>query len=131
MPKTKRRNAGASLPKHAPKRTGKRGIKPLDAAEDFDTPVKKEPEEVEVKKPRQARLPQMEDPQIEELEAGAESYAVVRDRRMELTKQETGLKTELLGMMKKHGKTSYVHDGYDIKVVVENEKLKVRIKKEE
>lgn len=76
-------------------------------------------------------MPQMEDPQIEELEGSAENYADIRDQRMELTKEETRLKTELLGLMKKHGKSSYVHDGYDIKVIVESEKLKVRIKKEE
>jgi len=83
------------------------------------------------KKPKQARLPTMEDPEIEELENSAEEYADFRDQRMELTKEETRCKTELLGLMKKHGKTSYVHDGYDIKVIVESEKLKVRIKKEE
>lgn len=118
------------LPTRAPKRTGKRGVRPLDAAEDFETPVKKEPE-AETKKPRQARLPQMEDPQIEDLESSAEDYADIRDQRMELTKEETRLKGELLGLMKKHGRTSYVHDGYDIKVIVESEKLKVRIKKED
>jgi hypothetical protein len=32
------------LPKKAPKRTGKKGVGPLDAKEDFDTPVKHEPE---------------------------------------------------------------------------------------
>jgi len=105
-------------------------VRPLDAAEDFETPVKKEPE-AETKKPRQARLPQMEDPQIEDLESSAEDYADIRDQRMELTKEETRLKGELLGLMKKHGRTSYVHDGYDIKVIVESEKLKVRIKKED
>src|SRR5882724_9292937 len=47
MPKPKR-NAGATLPKHAPKKTGRRGIKPLDAVEDFETPVKKEPAQQEL-----------------------------------------------------------------------------------
>lgn len=128
----KKSKAASSLPKHPPKRTGKRGIKPLDAAEDFETPTKKEPEaEVEVKKPRQARLPQMEDPEIEELESKAEEYADIRDQRMELTPVETRLKNELLGLMEKHNKTSYVHDGFDIKVIVESKKVKVRVKKEE
>jgi hypothetical protein len=37
-------NANATLPdkKHAPKKTGKRGIKALDPGEDFDKPVKKD-----------------------------------------------------------------------------------------
>lgn len=107
------------LPKHAPRRSGKRGIGP-----------KPEPDEKE-KKPKQGRLPTMEDPEIEELENSAEEYADFRDQRMELTKEETRCKTELLALMKKHGRTSYVHDGYDIKVIVESEKLKVRIKKED
>jgi hypothetical protein len=111
---TKRKS---QLPKHPPKKTGKRGVGPA-------------PDEKE-KKPRQGRLPTMEDPEIEELENSAEEYADFRDQRMELTKEETRCKTELLGLMKKHGKTSYVHDGYDIKVIVESEKLKVRIKKED
>ena len=84
----------------------------------------------EKKKPRQARLPQMEDPEIEELESSAEDYADIRDQRMELTKEETRLKTELLGLMKKHGRTTYVHDGYDIRVIVESEKLKVKVTKD-
>jgi len=129
MAKTKAKSK-SHLPARAPKRTGKRGVRPLDAAEDFETPVKKEPE-TETKKPRQARLPQMEDPEIEELESSAEDYADIRDQRMELTKEETRLKGELLGLMEKHGRTSYVHEGYDIKVIVESKKLKVRIKKED
>jgi hypothetical protein len=127
MPKAKR-NKQHALPKRPPKRTGRRGIGPkLDPAEDFGNPVKAE----EPKKPRQARLPEMQDPQIEELEAKAEAYAEVRDQRMALTPEENRLKTELLGLMKKHGKTSYVHDGYDIKVIVESEKVRVRVKKED
>jgi hypothetical protein len=143
MAKTKK--AKAHLPKHTPKmvpprKSGRRGIGPaIDPEEDRQTTVTQDPEpELLVtletgkqKKPRQARLPQMEDPQIEELEGSAENYADIRDQRMELTKEETSLKDELLTLMKKHGKTSYVHDGYDIKVIVESEKLKVRIKKEE
>jgi hypothetical protein len=83
------------------------------------------------KGPKQGRLPTMEDPAIEELEDSAENYADVRDQRMELTREESRLKEELLGLMKKHKKTSYVHGGFDIKVIVESEKLRVRIKKED
>jgi hypothetical protein len=115
-----------------PRKSGKRGIGPKPDPEDLAPGAEVlETPETPRKKPRQARLPQMEDPQIEELEGSAENYADIRDQRMELTKEETAAKDELLGLMKKHGKTSYVHDGYDIKVIVESEKLKVRIKKEE
>ena len=119
------------------KKTGKRGPMPLDPVDDFNQPTQGEPLFPEketaapARKPRQPRLPQMEDAEIEEIEGSAENYADIRDQRMELTKEETRLKTELLGLMKKYGKTSYVHDGYDVKVIVESEKLKVRIKKEE
>ena len=81
-------------------------------------------------RPRQPRLPTMEDPEIEELESAAEEYADIRDQRMELTPIETKLKSDLLALMKKHSKTSYVHDGFDIRVIVESEKVRVRIKKD-
>ena len=102
---------------------------PLDAAKDFETPTKKDPEEV--KKPRQACLPQMEDPAIEELEGAAEDYAEIRDKRQALTLDEVRLKTELLNLMHSHSKTEYNHGGVSIKVIVESEKVKVRIKKDE
>ena len=81
-------------------------------------------------RPRQARLPGVEDPEIEELESAAEEYAGIRDQRMALTPVEIRLKTDLLGLMKKYDKSSYVHDGFDIKVIVESEKVRVRIKKD-
>lgn len=80
--------------------------------------------------PRQKRLPGTEDPEIEELEAAAEAYAEVRDERMELTKQEVSTQAELLKLMKKYDKKTYVHDGYDLKLVAEKEKVRVRIKKD-
>jgi len=100
----------------------------LDPAKDFNTPAKKDPEEA--KKPRQARLPQMEDPAIEELESAAEEYADIRDKRQALTTEEVRLKTDLLNLMHSHKKTEYNHGGVSIKVVVESEKVRVRIKKD-
>ena len=130
MTKSSKKHPAASLPKRPPKKTGKKGIGPLDPVEELGHLVKDEAAK-ETKKPRQARLPQMEDPAIEELENKAEEYADIRDQRMELTPVETKLKNELLGLMKKYKKTSYNHDGYEIKVVVESEKVRVRIKKED
>jgi hypothetical protein len=133
-----------------PKRTGKAGIGPLEHPGDLvqqdetrtakenatvtSEPVKEEGSslpESEKKTPRQRRLPGLEDAKIEELESAAEEYADIRDRRMALTTDEVACKEELLALMKKHGKVSYIHNGYDIKVVVESEKLKVKIKKED
>jgi hypothetical protein len=86
---------------------------------------------VEVKAPRQGRLPEMDDPKIEELESLAEAYADVRDERMELNASEVDLKNKLLASMKKFKKEHYHHNGIDIKVVVEEEIVKVKVKKEE
>ena len=125
MPKAAKKSG---KPHTARKRlTSERALKlrpqePLDAE-------KKEPEET--KKPRQARLPQMEDPAIEELEGAAEDYAEIRDKRQALTVDEVRLKKELLGLMHSHQKTTYNHGGVSIKVIVESEKVKVRIKKDE
>jgi hypothetical protein len=149
MSKAKKHPA-ASLPKPAPKKTGKKGVGPREFAGDLteqdaarqekESPKQPEGEPLKVppaegerakKSPRQRRLPEMEDPKIEELESAAEEYADVRDQRMALTPDETRLKKELLDLMHKHGKTSYVHKNIDIKVIVESEKVKVRIKKEE
>lgn len=40
-----KRNVAAHLPKKAPKKTGKRGVKPLDPDEDFNSPNRREPEQ--------------------------------------------------------------------------------------
>ena len=95
--------------------------------EQLETPDNPKPKR---ERPRQARLPGVEDPEIEELESAAEEYADVRDRRMALTKEEVRLQGELLTTMKKYDKTSYVHDGYDLKLVAEKEKVKVKIAKD-
>ena len=83
------------------------------------------------KKPKQARLPQMDDAKIEELEFAAEQYAEIRDQRLALTPQEKKLKDDLLAAMKRNKKETYVRDGIEIRVVHEQETVKVKIKKEE
>jgi hypothetical protein len=110
---------------------------PLDPEDDFTQsttkpqgePIFPEQGTALSKKPRQARLPQMEDPQIEELEAAAEDYVAIRDERMALTPREKKLKDDLLAAMKRHGKEKYLRDGIEIKIVHESETVKVRVKK--
>ena len=119
-----------SAVKHAAPRkrlTSERALKlrPSDSEE-----PKEAAEGEKAKKPRQARLPEMQDPEIEELESAAESYAGIRDRRQVLTTEEVRLKTELLGLMHREKRTEYNHGGVSIKVLVEKEKVRVRIKKE-
>lgn len=80
-------------------------------------------------RPRQQALPGTEDSAITEIERAAEDYAVIRDQRMELNSQEATLKKNLLTLMKKHGKTHYKRGPIDILLVVEEETVKVRIKK--
>jgi hypothetical protein len=106
------KNAKHTLPEHAPKRTGRRMPPPED-------------------RPRQGRLPSMEDARIQALESGAEEYVRARDERMALTEVEVETKGTLLRLMHEHGKTHYKHNGYEISVVAESEKLKVKVQKEE
>ena len=94
-----------------------------------------EPEEASTedtsKKTRQARLPGTEDAAIESLEALAEEYVEVRDRRMALTAAEADFQQKLLAEMKALDKKRYVHDGVQIEVIATDEKVRVRIKKDE
>jgi hypothetical protein len=90
--------------------------------------------EKSAKKPkieRQKRLPGMEDAKIESIQDAVMDYAEIRDRRQELTTEEVALKTKLLNLMKQHGKTSYTYHGVHVELVVEEETVKVRIKKED
>ncbi len=148
------------LPEKAPKRTGQRGIKPLDPVEDFETPTrvpepepptseevkefldgaaatrekrnaKKKPEIVKDQRGKTERLPGMQDNILEDLEDAAREYANTRDDRMLLLGKEVELKEELLNLMKKHKKMVYVRDGVEIKIVHEKEAIKVKVKREE
>jgi len=80
-------------------------------------------------RPRSQALPGMEDRAIAALEAVAEDYADIRDRRMALTIEETDLKQRALTLMHKHNKTVYRRDGVEIRIIAGDEKLAVRILK--
>jgi hypothetical protein len=80
-------------------------------------------------KPRARSLPGMEDHAIPELENIAVEYAEIRDQRMELTKQETELKSSAMKAMKRHGKTLYKHGGVTIQIISGDEDVKVKIAK--
>ena len=91
---------------------GKKGVGPL---------------EEEDKKGKQARLPQMEDAAIEDIEEAASIYAEHRDKRIAVFRKELDAKDTLLQVMKRHKKRSYNHGGCEIEIVPEGEKLRVRI----
>jgi hypothetical protein len=82
------------------------------------------------KKPRQTSLPGMENRKIAELQRTALDYADVRDQRMELSKQESDLKKELLGMMHTHKMEHYEYGNVIVDVVHEEETVKVKVKAE-
>lgn len=80
-------------------------------------------------RPRQQDLPGTEDRAIQPLEDIAASYADVRDRRIELNREEGELKAHALKLMHKFGKTIYRRDGIEIRIVPGEDDVKVRIKK--
>ena len=80
---------------------------------------------------RQDDLPGMEDRTIKALEDAALDYAEIRDERQALTLREAELKTKLIDLMHQLKKTEYQKGNISISLVVEKEKVRVRVKKEE
>lgn len=83
------------------------------------------------KNPKPQDLPEMEDREIRPLHEAALEYAEIRDSRMALNKQEVELKGRLLGLMKQHGKETYAYDGVEVRIVHEEETVKVKVKAHE
>lgn len=83
-----------------------------------------------VRIPRQKSLPGMGDAKIAAIENAALDYAEIRDKRQVLTAEESSLKKELLALMHKAGKTEYKRNGISVKVVLEEENVKVRVKED-
>lgn len=100
-----------------PKKTGKRGVGPA-------------PEEAVVGELIEPRLPGMEDAAIDELEDAAKRYVGIRDDRMAMTEKEVDAKDLVLTLMKRHEKETYRRDGLEIKIVHEEETVKVKFKEE-
>ena len=84
-----------------------------------------------VKRPRQKKLPGMEDDKIDKLENLAMDYAHIRDKRQALTAEEVPAKKKLLDEMKTLGRMKYKRGGISIERTVEKEKIRVRVKKED
>jgi len=81
------------------------------------------------KKANQKDLPGMENRRISELHDAALEYAAIRDERMELSKKESDLKGELLSLMHKHKKNSYILEGVEIYIENSEETVKVKVHK--
>jgi pyruvate formate-lyase activating enzyme-like uncharacterized protein len=78
--------------------------------------------------PRSKKLPGLEGA-IAPLEEIAANYAEVRDRRMEVGREESQLKQQALALMKKFDKTVYKRDGIEIRLVPGEESIVVKVKK--
>lgn len=146
MAKAAKRKAAAEkhLPKHAPRKSGKRGISaPPEEAEHVISTAQEEqqeaggqgdklfPDNTPKKKPRQKRLPTMEDHRLPDLEEAALSYAEKRDARMALLRKETDQKDVLHNLMRRYDKKIYRVESMEISVVSKEETVKVKILEEE
>jgi hypothetical protein len=80
-------------------------------------------------RPRQQDLPGTEDRILRPLDDIAAAYADVRDRRIELNKEEAQLKASALKLMHKFEKTIYRHDGIEIFLIAGEEDVKVKVRK--
>lgn len=67
----------------------------------------------------------------QELERLAKMYAKIRDKRQALTTQEVDIKGQLLAAMKRNKKEVYEHGKISIKILLEEETVKVKIRKDD
>jgi hypothetical protein len=95
------------------------------------TKKKATPKEKAKKLPRQQGLPGVIDGKIASIESLALDYVELRDERMAIGKQEIELKESLIAAMHKAGKTEYKRAGISVKLIVEEEGVKVRVKDED
>lgn len=77
-------------------------------------------------KPRQKKFEGIENEEIKEIRAAAESYVDVRDRRMALTKEEVDHRDKLLEVMEKHGCTEILMDDLSVEIIDGKKKVKVK-----
>lgn len=82
-----------------------------------------------VQRPRQQRIPGTEDAKIDALEDAAQDYAAICDQIQLAGTKKRNAKVTMLQLMKKNEKVSYRHDGIEIKVVPEEETIRVRVGK--
>jgi hypothetical protein len=84
------------------------------------------------KRHRQTELPGMERKRIKAIERQAEVYCDVRDRRMELTKEEVAEKKKLAKLMRDNSLEQYfTDDGHEVVRELGEETLKVKAPKKD
>ena len=85
----------------------------------------------EVEEPKAQRLPGMEDPAIEILEALATKYKSAQRKRMAALATEVEVKNLILGEMHKRKKTRYCRGGLTITIKPKSELVQVTFEDEE
>ena len=98
----------------------KKTIKKLDPVEDFEKPVKK---------PRQSRLPGMEDAPIQDLEEAAMEHSETQSQIVALRDELKRTDERLATLMKREGKKSYNHAGIVLRLREGQERVSVKIKR--
>ncbi len=81
--------------------------------------------------PKTASLPGMENRGIAELDDLCREYDKVKKKRMDLTKREVELQADMLVVLKKNKLKHYAFDGIEADLVIEKEKVRVKIVAEE
>ena len=81
--------------------------------------------------PRQEVLPGVGDVKIAAIENTALDYAELRDERVALSAREVDLKTKLIDLMHAKDINEYRRNGISVRLTVEKEGIKVRVKSEE
>jgi hypothetical protein len=76
---------------------------------------------------KQKFIPGTEPVSIKEIEDVAEAYVDVRDKRMNLTEDESEFKTKLIEVMKKHNLETYNFNGYIVvRSHIDEDEVKVK-----
>src|SRR5271170_2813562 len=95
-------------------------VKALDAAADFDAPVKRA---------KQARLPTMEDDAIKDLEEAAVEHSDVQAQIRVLRDELSKIDERLATLMKREGKKTYNHAGIVLRLREGQERVSVKVKR--
>lgn len=74
-------------------------------------------------------IPGMESLNIEAIDITMDRYVDIRDRRMELTKQEVAAKDALTKAMNENNQTKYIHSEGHSTCIIEEGETKTKVKK--
>lgn len=78
--------------------------------------------------PKQTTTEDLQTSKVPALNRAAIEYAEIRDRRMEMTNEEVEAKAKVLNLMKKHDLSTYAYGRINVRLVVGEDTVKVKIK---